>query len=95
MKLQLRGDIVFIRPDKRPAKSESGLELVYDRQETIDRGVIVALGDGPVTAKGVRLPHLVRVGERVVFPPDAGRELFFERETIFAVREEDILAVVE
>lgn len=95
MKLRLRGDIVFVRPDKRPATSASGLALVYDRQETIDRGVIVAVGDGPVSPKGVRMPHLVDVGNRVIFPPDAGREMFFETETVFAVREEDILAVVE
>lgn len=95
MKVRVCHDLVFIRPDKQPTVSEGGLHIVYDRQRSTMRGTIVALGDGPYTAKGVRLPHSVGVGDSVIFSPDSGSELIFEKETIVALREEDILAVVE
>lgn len=95
MKVRVCHDRVFIRPDKQPDMSEGGLHLIYDRQHSTMRGTVVALGDGPVTAKGVRLPHTVAVGDRVIFSPDVGEELFFEKESVIAMSEEHILAVIQ
>lgn len=95
MKLRVCRDLVFIRPDEQPTMSEGGLHLVYDRQRSTMRGTVVALGQGPFTQKGVRLPHFVNLGDKVVFSPDSGEEMIFERETVIAMREEQILAVVE
>ena len=94
MKLRARNDLVFIRPDKNPEQTESGLHLVHDKQHSTMRGTVLALGDGPI-GKGKRLPHSVKVGESVIFPAYAGEELTFEKETVIALRENDILAVVE
>lgn len=88
------GDRCFVRPDEIVRVTQSGLHIVQDREQ--DRlGVVIALGDGPVTAKGVRLPHYVTVGDHVVFSPDAGEELFFERDRIIVMREADILAIIQ
>lgn len=95
MTLKVRGERIFVRPDEQPAMSEGGLHLVYDRQRSTMRGTVLALGDGPVTAKGVRLPHLVKVGDAVIFSPDVGEELSFEKDIIISMRETDVLAVVE
>ena len=94
MKTRVLHDVVFVRPTGQPTVSDGGLHLVYDRQRSTMRGIVVALGEGPVTAKGVRLPHTVNVGDNVIFSPDVGEELFFEKETVIALRETDILAVV-
>lgn len=94
MKLRARNDLVFIRPDKQPDVSDGGLHLVYDRQSSTMRGTVVALGDGPI-GKGKRLPHSVKVGESVIFSADAGEELMFEKESVIALRENDVLAVIE
>jgi chaperonin GroES len=95
MKLRVQHDLAIVRPEDQPTETASGLALMYDRQRSTMRGTVVALGAGPVTAKGVRLPHDIQVGDRVIFSPDAGCELFFERETLLALREWDILAVQE
>lgn len=95
MKLRVRGDLVFVRPEKQPDVSDSGLLLVYDRQRSTMRGTVVALGDGPVTNKGVRLPHVCEVGDRVIFSPDSGEQLMFEKEEVIAMRENAILAVIQ
>lgn len=94
MKLRVCRDLVFIRPDEQPTVSEGGLHLVYDRQRSTMRGKVLALGKGPVTAKGVRLDHDVQVGDLVIFAPDAGEEMVFEKETVIAMREEQILGVI-
>lgn len=43
----------------------------------------------------VEQEHTVHVGERVIFSPDAGQELFFEKDLIVCLLEDDILAVIE
>lgn len=95
MRVSVRGDKVFVRPDTQPNLSDGGLHLVYDRQQSTMRGVVVALGRGPVTTTGVFLPHIVSVGDSVIFSPDSGTELLFEKETVVCLREDDILAVIE
>jgi chaperonin GroES len=94
MRVRVRNDLVFIRPEEQPTVSEGGIHMVYDRQRSTVRGVVVALGDGPMTAKGVRLPHVCEVGDRVIFSPDTGEEIIFERENLIAMREHDILGIV-
>lgn len=95
MKLRVCRDLVFVRPEAQPTMSEGGLHIVHDRQKSTMRGTVVCLGDGPVTSKGVPLDHFVAVGDQVIFSPDAGQQMFFEKDEVIAMREEDILAVVE
>lgn len=95
MTLTIVGPRVAIRPDAQPAMSEGGLHLVYDRQQSTMKGVVVALGDGPVTKKGVPLDHFVSIGDTVLFSPDSGEELIFEKETLIIMDEDRILAVVD
>lgn len=95
MNLTLVGPRAMVRPDKMPEQTESGLHMIHDRQASTMTGTVVALGDGPTTSKGVVLDHFVEIGDRVLFSPDAGEELIFEKETLVCLREEDILAVVD
>lgn len=95
MKLKLRGDLVFVRPLSQPDRSDAGLHLVYDHQQSTVRGNVVAVGDGPYTANGVLLPHFVSVGDDIVFSPESGEELIFEKETLIALREWDVLAIID
>lgn len=95
MNLRVKNDLIFVRPEDQPTMSDGGLHLVYDRQRSTQRGTVVALGDGPVTEKGVRLPHVCTVGDRVIFSPDSGTELIFEKVNVIAMREHDVLAVIE
>jgi co-chaperonin GroES (HSP10) len=93
MKLSLLHDHVLVRPEALPDKVGE-LFVVYDRQTSTMFGEVVALGEGPVTSKGVRLPHSVRVGARVIFSPDSGQEVIFEKETLVCLREWDLLAEI-
>lgn len=96
MILTVRGDRIFVRPASMPTMTANGLlHIVHDRQRATMRGTVVAVGDGPTTRTGVRLPHIVAVGDVVIFSPDAGEELMFEKDLFIAMREHDVLAIVE
>ena len=96
MKMQVLGERCLIRPDKLPERTESGLYMPELRHETVSLiGTVVGLGDGPVTKKGVRLPHVVVIGDRVIFSPDSGEEILFERDVLVCMREDDLLAVLD
>lgn len=94
MNLRVLDDRVFIRPDVLPDRSSSGLHLVHNGHKSAMYGVVVARGEGPLTSSGKRYEHLVRVGDRVIFSPNVGEELFFERDLIVSMRETDVLAVI-
>lgn len=95
MNLTVVGPRVFVRPDKLPEMTADGtLHLIHDRQNVTMLGEVVALGDGPVTSKGVALDHYVSIGERVLFSPDKGEELIFEKDLLLSILEDDILAVL-
>jgi co-chaperonin GroES (HSP10) len=98
MKLDLTvvGPRVFVRPSGMPDMNSDGtLHLVHDRQNSTMQGVVVALGDGPRSRSGKTLAHVVAVGERVIFSPDKGQEIIFEKDIFVALDEDDILAVIE
>ena len=95
MKLRVSGDLAFIRPEVLPSKSEAGLHLVHERDTSIYCGEVVALGEGPRSRNGTLLPHHVRIGDRVIFAPENYQEVQFQKETILAMAEDDILAIIE
>lgn len=94
MKLAVLDDRVFVRPDALPEVSEGGLHLVHHRRHSVMYGTIVAVGAGPLTPSGHRYAHVVRVGDRVIFPTDVGEELYFEQDLLLVMRETDLLATI-
>lgn len=95
MKLRVAKDLVFIRPEVLPSMSGQGLHLVHERDTSTVCGTVVALGEGPRARNGTLLPHLVKLGDRVIFAPENYQEVQFQQETILAMAEDDILAIVE
>lgn len=95
MNLTVVGDRVFIKPEQLPEMNSAGtLYLPGNRAGVVMCGTVAALGDGPVGNKGAFLPHIVDVGDRVMFAPDSGEEIIFEKDLYIAMREIDILAVI-
>lgn len=95
MKLRVRGELAVVRPEQLPAQTDSGLWLVHEGQSYSMKGTVVALGEGPRSRGGALLPHVVSIGDKVIFPKEAGEELVFKKETLIVMRETDILAIIE
>lgn len=58
-------------------------------------GVVVAVGSGLITKKGVRIPPGIKVGDRVVFAPHAGHSFKALGPDHIVIVEEMILGVYE
>lgn len=96
MNLTVIGPRAFVRPEALPdMNSEGTLHLVHERQQSTMKGTVVALGDGPRARSGQALEHVVSVGDRVLFSPDKGEELIFEKDVLVSLLEDDILAVID
>ena len=84
-----------IRPERLKSVSEAGLHLVHERDTSVCCGEVIALGEGPRSRNGTLLPHHVTIGQRVIFAPENYQEVQFQKETILAMAEDDILAIIE
>jgi co-chaperonin GroES (HSP10) len=75
---------------------------VGDGAEFTRRAYLAGYRDGTAEACGEpyepdvapEQEHVVNVGERVVFAPQAGEELFFEKDLLICMKEDDIMAVI-
>lgn len=95
MRLRAANDMAFIRPEAQPTETESGLSIVFENQQSTIKGEVIALGPGRYTTRGIRIPHSVTVGDRVIFSREDGEEVEFEQETLICMREGDILAIIQ
>lgn len=90
-------DRILVKPHPPTKETPGGLiipdVMAYDA-ETV--GEVIAVGEGPLSAKGVRYEHLVHVGDRVLFSNTVGydvRDAYGE--PLLVMRETDVLAVFE
>jgi co-chaperonin GroES (HSP10) len=96
--MKLTGAKILLLP--LPAEdvvSEGGIILKEETQKTTDRGVVIEIGPGR------RLPphneispvEACQVGDRVIFNPPYGMDVFFEGKRMVVTSEEHIIAVLE
>lgn len=125
--LRVLGPRILVRPAQLPDTTESGLAVVHGRRNSIIRGEVIAVGEGPRLTNGAVVAafdatrsrlldygftpegaddfidgldlepreHLVHVGDQVLFAPDVGEELHFDRDLLLAMTEDDVIAVIE
>ena len=99
MNLNPVGEQVIIRPDMDFKKTEGGLFLT-DRAQDLEwklrrTGTVVAVGEGLVTKKGVRVPIDLKPGDRVIFNQMCEAHDIGDEKFIFARWTKDVLAKLE
>ncbi len=95
MKVVPLGDKLVVRRLEADETTEGGIILPDSAKEDRRQGRVLSLGDGQVTAAGVRSPFQVREGDRVVFRSYAGTEVKVDGEELLILREDDVLAIIE
>ena len=96
MKFKPLGDNVLINyKSKIEEKTKGGIILTDYAKERPQQGIVVAVGPGKKTKKGVRQPMTVKVGDEVKFAAFAGKENKVEGEEYFLMPETDIQAIIE
>ena len=57
-------------------------------------GDVVSVGGPRITRKGVEIPIKVKVGDRIVIPPEMGVKIVWKGQPAIILNEDEILAVV-
>lgn len=86
--------IVIIR-DQASTTRESGLQLVIEKKELLDTGLVVAVGPGKMLDSGIMKPVYIKVGDRVAFPKDTGVELKIKGTTYLVVIQDNLIGTIE
>lgn len=85
-------DRVVVSPT-RENKSEGGLHLPDIASADVQRGRVVAAGEGRLLFDGTVVPLRVRVGDHVLWPQSAGIEVKRGGEAVRVLREDELLGV--
>ena len=96
-KITLRplADRVLVERDEADERTAGGIVLPDKAKEKINRGKVVAVGEGMLDDKGERVPLQVKRGDHVLFSKYSGDEFKLEDDEWLLIREGDILAVID
>lgn len=87
-------DRVLIKRVEEETRSKGGLFLPETAKEKPAEGIVLAVGQGRLTANGEVKPLAVKEGDRVAFGRYAGTEIKIEGEERLVLREDEILGII-
>ncbi len=93
MRIKPLFDRVVIRQEEAETKTASGILLAGSAQEKPQIATVVAVGEGGII-DGKEIVMQVKVGDKILYPKYAGSEFKIEGETLFVLRQSDILALI-
>lgn len=88
-------DRVLISRVVPEVKSAGGILLPETAQTKLNRGVIVAVGNGARDAQGSLIPMGVKVGDNVLLPEWGGNDVKIDDKEFSLFKHDDILGVLE
>jgi chaperonin GroES len=94
MKIVPLGANIMVKRLRADDKTAGGILLPDAAQEKPRQGRVLSLGDSRLLPNGVRVPHQVSEGDRVLFNSYAGTEITVNGEKVLIMNEDEILAVV-
>lgn len=92
-KLTPIGDRVVVKPEPEEQKTKSGIVLPDTAKEKPSEGTVVAVGTGRILENGQKVPHEVKVGDKVIYSKYGGTEVKIDEEEFVILSERDILAI--
>jgi chaperonin GroES len=95
MRVEPLGDKVVIKRLEPDQKTAGGIVLPDAARDKPQQGRVLSVGDGRQLPNGIRVPHQVREGDRVVFSRYAGTEVVVDDEEVLIMGEDEILAILE
>lgn len=81
-----------ISPDKL---SGGGIILPWVEAEAPELGEVVSVGPGVTSKKGVFIPTVINVGEKVYFDKKTGIPIRLNGEDLLIMKEDEVLGVAE
>jgi chaperonin GroES len=84
----------MVEREEANERTAGGVVLPDNAKEKLNRGRVVAVGDGKLNDEGKRVPLKVKLGDRVLFDKYAGDEFKFDDSDVLLIHESDLLAVI-
>lgn len=95
MKITPLLDRVVIKDiEEKETQTKSGILLPSSAQEHPSIAQVIAVGKGGIV-DGQEVKMLLKVGDKVLYNKFAGSEFKLDGETVYILKQEDILAIVE
>jgi chaperonin GroES len=91
----LEDRVILEKPKKDETVTATGLVLQNNEDAVNNQATVVAVGEGYLTPKGVRLEMPVKVGDKVAFNPMAVQAMTYEGKDYMVIFTKDILAIIE
>ena len=95
MNLRPLHDYVIVRRMSAENLTSGGIMIPDATAEKPSQGEIVAVGNGRLLRGGRLVPLDVKPGDQILFGKYTGTEIRFNDEELIAMRETDIMAVLE
>jgi len=96
MKLKPVGERIIAKRLEIPAKTKGGILLPDESKTKSQEAIVMAVGDGYLTADGNKTIALqVKVGDHVLFAKHGGTELSIDGEEYLIFEERDILGIIK
>lgn len=94
----INDNIIVLLPEvEKEQKTNSGLVIASSNQGQVrsDKGQVVAVGDGRITANGDLIKLKVKEGDQILFNKFAGTEISVGETRYLIIKECDILAKIK
>lgn len=92
--MQVMHDRVLIRKIEQDNKTASGLILAGTPEQAFE-ATVVAVGSGKPVKDSTPIPLTVKVGDKVIYNPNATITITVNGETLLVIKEEEIFAIVD
>ena len=95
MQIKPLSNYVFVETFNEDKTTKSGIFIPASVEEKPIIGKVVAVGPGKTTDDGKLIPLNVKVGDQVLFTKYTPNEIKIDEKEYLAVREDDILAIIQ
>ena len=95
MQIKPLSNYIFIETFNEDKTTKSGIFIPASVEEKPIMGKVIAVGPGKTTDDGKLIPLNVKVGDQVLFTKYTPNEIKIDEKKYLAVREDDILAIIQ
>lgn len=92
--LQPLFDNILVKPLEGDEKTASGIILPDTAKEKPQIGEVMAVGPGTVNDHGMKIPMVVKVGQKVLYKKWGGNEVKVGSEEWMLIEQKDVMAIV-
>lgn len=95
MNLRPLNDFILVKPDPKNLQTDKGIHLLDQRKDKSQSGIVLSVGPGKLSKKGIRKTPRVSIGDHIYYDLYAGYEVYYDRELFVVMKEDEICGVFE